>query len=186
MKRILKVVLVVAIIYGIFISGFFIRNLLLHREIERLENIVSTNEETIRQYAFANGDRTDEQSKTDIKFMQYVFNEIFTFYDLEDFKRAKKNATEYGLPESFVESFYDTSELSSSVYSEAMLDVMCKYESSDFYLLERSEGIGYYFGLIELNTVKYNTTFSIAVFVSIRDSGDETERIQSIVYYNID
>ncbi len=186
MKRVLEIIVFITVVCAVMSAGFFIRNLLLDRKIEQLETTLATNNETIKSYAYDNARKTDLQSETDIKFMQYVFDEIFTFYDIEDFKRARNNALAYGFPESFVNNFYDMSELASSMYTEAMLDIMCKYESSEFYLLDRYDGVGYYFGVITLNTVKYNTSFPIAVFVSISDSGDETERMQSIVYYNVD
>ena len=111
---------------------------------------------------------------------------VLEVVDLEGFEKARSIAIDYNLPTSFVNSFYDTSELS-GIYAESMLDIVCKYNSAEIYFLDREEDVGYYYATVKLDTVKYvNSQIEFGFFIAIQDHGDEFERIKSLIYYNID
>lgn len=182
--KILKVIIVIAVISIASIIGFFIRNAYLDKQIAILEN-ECLQKQAIAESMLTEINLTDEQSVQDKEFLETMFNEIFTFYDMDGFDNARINAVCYGLPQRFIDRFYDTSELSSSLYAEAMLDVMCKYDSSSLYLLDRDDDTGYYLAKVTLDSVKYNSSFEIAIFVSLAESGDENQRIRAMTYYYI-
>lgn len=129
---------------------------------------------------------SDDQSSYDKKFMNAVFERIFTFYSYDDFLEARSQAeTYYKLPSNFINRFYDTTELS-GLYAEDILDIVCEFVSADFFLLDREEDVGYYYAVIELSTVKYSTSsIKMAFFIALADHGEDGERFRSIVYYNV-
>lgn len=182
MKKIVRIAIVIIVIMIFSVVGFGIRCIILNNKIAILED------EYRRKQAIADSmkrsiDVSDSHSEQDRIFLENMFGEIFTFYDISEFRDAKVNAKSYNLPEAFIARLYDTTELSSSAYAESMIEVMCKYDSSDLYLLGRSNDIGYYVAIVNLKTV--NSSFRLALFITLADSGDLNERVKSIVYYNI-
>ena len=181
--KILKIFIVIFAITIMSFIGFGIRNRILDNKIKSLTNTYNTKQATADSI-YSEINISDAQSESDLVFLELMFSEIFTFYDLDDFKDAKENAKQYGLSDDFVDRFYDMSELNESAYAESMLDVLCKYSSSDLYLIERRGNIGYYIAVVTLDTVKYNNSFDIVLFLTLTDSGEENERVRSIIYYD--
>lgn len=182
MKKIIKVVIVILALTIFSVAGFGIRSVILDNNIKALESEYSRLQ-AITDNLRREIDASDSRSSQDKIFLDNMFGEIFTFYDINEFRDAKVNAKSYGLPEAFIEKLYDTTELSSSAYAESMINVMCRYDSSDLYLLGRNDNVGYYVAIVNLKTV--NSSFSLALFITLADSGDLNERVKSIVYYNI-
>jgi len=183
MKPILKIIIVIFSITIFSLTGFGIRNIILDKKIKVLETEYSKNC-TIADGMAAEIDASDSKSKQDKAFLDNMFDEIFTFSDISEFKDAKMNAKSYNLSEDFIERLYDMSEYTSSAYAETMLSVMCKYDSANLYLLGRNGNIGYYVADVNLKTVKYTSEFRLILFITLADSGDLNERVKSIVYYN--
>lgn len=181
--KILKIFIVIFAITIASFIGFGIRSRILDNKIKSLTNTYNIRQATVDNI-YAEINISDAQSERDRAFLEMMFSEIFTFYDIDDFKAAKDNAKHYGLSDDFINRFYDMGELNDSAYAEAMLDVLCKYESSDLYLIERRDNIGYYIAVVTLDTVKYNNSFDIVLFLTLADSGEENDRVKSIIYYN--
>lgn len=185
MKQFLKIGIVIFLLtIGSFL-GMFLRLKLLDDQIKSLQDKHERIQEIADELVSA-ALHTDSQSKTDITYMNTVFEHIFTFYDLDGFEKAKQEAIEYGLPVSFVNRFYDTAELTGA-YAEAMLDVMCKYNSADFYLLDRQGDEGIYYAVVVFDTVKYsNSQFKIAFFIGLKDHGSEVDRFTFVDYFSLE
>ena len=183
MKPILKIIIVIFSITIFSLTGFGIRNIVLNKKIKALETEYSKNC-TIADGMAAEIDASDSKSEQDRAFLNNMFDEIFTFSDISGFKDAKVNAKSYNLSEDFIDRLYDMSEYTSSAYAEAMLSVMCQYDSADLYLLGRNGDTGYYVADVSLKTVKYTSEFRLILFITLADSGDLNERVKSIVYYN--
>ncbi len=185
MRKELKLIIAIAVVGVIFAVGFGIRFMFLDREIDRLNNelaqrtIVMTNMQSTAGL-------TDLQFEADKKFLDEMFGDIFTFHNENEFDGAKQNAETYALPSNFISVFYDKTELTDNIYGDAMLDILCEYSSSDLYLLDRQDNIGYYYAVVTLDTVKYNSDFRLGLFISLADSGDICDRVGSLVCYSID
>lgn len=179
---IIKFIVPVAAVLCVFIVGAVIRHIYLSNQIKELaayfETLNSQADEMEQQINIS-----DAQSKTDKAFLDIMFDDIFTFYSEDDFDGAKQMAESYNLPKNFVESFYDKSELNSG-YAE-MLDIMLKYDSCDLYLIERSNSVGYYIAVVNLDLVKYSDKIQMAFFIALGENGDISERVYSMACYNI-
>ena len=184
MKKILVVISIIAIAAIIAIIGFIFREKVYDNRIAELEEEYNRIQATAES-VFLEINLTDLQYEKDKDFLDTMFDEIFTFYSIDDFNVAKTDAKSYGLPDGFINRFYDTTDYTSSLYGEAMLKVMCRYDASDLYLLDRQDNVGEYLAIVTLNNVEYNSTFKLALFISLADSGDMNERVQSMVYYMI-
>lgn len=183
MKKLLKIFIVIFAVTAVFFVSFVIRNRVLDNKIKKLTDTYNNRQVTADSMA-AEINMTDAHSEHDRAFLEMMFSEIFTFYDADGFEEARQSAGYYNLPADFIDRFYDTSELRDSGYAEAMLDILCQYDSSKLYLINRKDNIGYYVASVTLNTVKYDSSFDIVLFIALADSGDEGERVKSIVYYN--
>lgn len=185
MKKFLKILVIAAIALAMSFGGVLIQSAIYDNKIVSLQRQLDK-KQAIANDLIAKSRRTDAQSVTDKKIINGIFERIFTFYDLEGFEKARNIAVDYNLSTDFVNSFYDTSELS-GVYAESMLDIVCKYNSAEIYFLDREEDVGYYYATVKLDTVKYvNSQIEFGFFIAIQDHGDESERIKSLIYYNID
>jgi hypothetical protein len=185
MKKFLKILVIAAIVLTVSFGGVLIQSAIYDNKIVLLQRQLDK-KQIIADDLIAKSRRTDTQSVTDKKIISGIFERIFTFYDLEGFEKARSIAIDYNLPTSFVNSFYDTSELS-GIYAESMLDIVCKYNSAEIYFLDREEDVVYYYATVKLDTVKYvNSQIEFGFFIAIQDHGDEFERIKSLIYYNID
>lgn len=185
MKKFLKILVIAAIVLTASLGGVLIQSAIYDNKIVLLQRQLDK-KQIIADDLIAKSRRTDTQSVTDKKIISGIFERIFTFYDLEGFEKARSIAVDYNLSTAFVNSFYDTSELS-GIYAESMLDIVCKYNSAEIYFLDREEDIGYYYATVKLDTVKYvNSQIEFGFFIAIQDHGDESERIKSLIYYNID
>ncbi len=185
MKKFLKILVIAAIVLTVSFGGVLIQSAIYDNKIVLLQRQLDK-KQIIADDLIAKSRRTDTQSVTDKKIISGIFERIFTFYDLEGFEKARSIAVDYNLPTAFVNSFYDTSELS-GIYAESMLDIVCKYNSAEIYFLDREEDVGYYYATVKLDTVKYvNSQIEFGFFIAIQDHGDESERIKSLIYYNID
>lgn len=182
--KILKIMFVIALLVSVSFLGSFFYERSCDAKIAKLQTICEYKQRTV-DALIADAYKTDKQSEIDECYMDAVFDDVFTFYSRDDFDKARSSALEWGLPVSFVNRFYDTAELT-GMYADSMLDIMCKYDSADFYLLDRKDDIGYYFAVVKLDTVKYsNSRFELGFFIAIKNHGVETERFSSVVYYNI-
>lgn len=184
-KKELKLIIAIAAVGVIFAAGFGIRFMFLNREINRLNDTLAQRTEIMNSMQSVAG-LTDSQFEADKKFLDEMFGDIFTFHNETEFDGAKQNAETYALPSNFVNPFYDKTELTDNIYGDAMLDILCEYSSSDLYLLDRQDNIGYYYAVVTLDTVKYNSDFKLGLFISLADSGDIYERVGSLVCYSID
>lgn len=181
MKNILKIVfIIIGLVVFITISAF-LHGRSLDNQIEAYE-IRNSQLKKTADSLIADSHRTDEQSEEDIQLLDGVFQKMFTFYNITEFDEARDFAVRYNVPDIFVESFYNKSELS-SMYADSMLDVLCKYKSADFYLLKRDGDTAYYYADVALSLVKFSGSFDLGIFVSVKSCGDETERITSMIYY---
>lgn len=179
-KQFLKIIITAAAVIAIFIIGIRIRHIFFDREIEALRakaDSLTAAAENMKN----NMSLSDEQSKNDALYLDVLFKDIFNFTSIEEFEDAKINASSYGLSNRFVNSFYDTTELTGA-YAEEMLNIYCSYESSDLYLLDRYDDTGYYYAVVTLKTVNLRSSeIKLALFIALQDSGDN--RVSSIVYY---
>lgn len=181
--KILKIIIVIFAVTAVFLVSYIIRSRVLDNKIKTL-NDTYTAKQAIADNMAAEINAADSRSEYDRYFLETMFSELFTFYNLDDFKKAKENAGYYGLSDDFISSFYDMTELTDNGYAESMLDILCEYESSKLYLINRKDNIGYYVATVTLGTVKYNSNFDIVLFIALADSGGEHERVKSIIYYN--
>jgi len=183
----MKKVIILGALFFTFVSvafaGYFIQNAIYDNEISKLENDIAHKQQVVDE-KIGSMIKTDKQIKTDIDFLNYVFENIFTFYNLDEFKEAKETAVSCGLPDAFVERFFSESEFS-NMYADAMLDVMCKYDYADIYLLEKADGMSYYYATVKLDMVKYNRSFELAFFITLQDSETNSDRFVSVIYYGI-
>lgn len=147
------------------------------RELKTVLDKKQTIAAELKERAFA----SDEQSVKDKEYMEIVFGQIFTFYDLDGFKRARNLAADCGMPADFINSFYDTSVLD-DMYADTMLDIVCRYNSADIYLLDRDENTSYYYVNMKLNMVKVSGDIELSFFVTM-DNKATTERFLSVIYY---
>lgn len=182
--KILKVVIVIFAVTAIFLVSFAVRNRVLDNKIKMLNDIYAA-KRAIADSMAAEIDAADSRSEYDKTFLETMFSKLFTFYSIDDFKEAKKIAGYYNLSDDFINSFYDMTELTDNGYAESMLDILCEYDSSKLYLINRKDNIGYYVATVTLSTVKYNSNFDIVLFIALADNGGEHERVRSIIYYNI-
>ncbi len=184
MKRFLIIFLVIASLVALPFAGLGIQSLIYDNQIAEL-TAVTEHKQAVADKLIADTHRVDAQGIADAELMIALFDKIFTFYDIEEFEQARAYAVESGLPASFVNNFYSTAELS-GMYADAMLDVICKFDSADIYLLDRDGSIGYYYVVVNLDTVKYvNSRFRLAFFITMDSLATETERFVSMLYYNI-
>lgn len=182
--KVFRMLIVLIPICVILFGGIAIRSVLLDKQIASLEGTCEVKQSVIDKL-MAQAFHTDEQSVSDKKYMETAFSRIFTFYNMDEFDAARDRAIGYGLPKDFVNCFYDKSEMS-SIYAESMLDVMCKFKSADFYLLDRDETTAYYYADVKLDTVKYSdSVIELGFFIALRNEGIDTERFASVVYYDI-
>lgn len=129
-------------------------------------------------------DLTDIYYANDKAFLDRMFDDIFTFYDENGFYGAREQAKAYGLPEGFIDLFYDTTELTGAFTN--MLDIICQYNSSDLYLLDRQDGIGYYVAIVDLDMVKYQESIQIGIFIALsEDDNSDFGRVKSMIYYEM-
>lgn len=175
------IIFIVAVI--VLVSCFLLQHLIFDNKIEQLTAIRDMKQTVVQDYA-SDVYQTDTQSVADKQLLTSVFEKAFTFYNMDDFEAARAFAVSCNLPADFIECFYDTAELS-DIYAQSMLDIICKYDSSDIYLLDRADGVAYYYAVVTLDTVKYtNGTFKLAFFIALRD--DLTDRFASFVYYDVE
>ena len=184
MKIFIRILCVVAVISALSFLGSVLYEKQLDNKIGQLEAACEQKRAVVNSMIAA-AYHTDEQSEDECEILEKIFENIFTFYDMEDFNAAREAAVSYGLPDDFVNAFYSKDELS-NMCAESMIDVMCRYDSSEIYLLDRSDNIGYYYAVVTLNPVKYGGQFFIGVFVSLETNSDDSKRIASFVYYNIE
>lgn len=180
-KRSLIYTIVIIFAVILFAVSMILQGRSYDKQIEQLSETYAEKQQEADNLV-QNVDIVDEQLQKDKAFLEIMFDEIFTFHDIDEFDGAMQNAMTYNLSDRFIANFYDKSELNGG-YADALLDVLCEYDSSELYLLERSNNIGYYVADVTLDTVKYNSSFRIILFIAIADSGDVNERIQSIIYY---
>lgn len=184
MKRFFQLLIIMGVVIVVSFNGFVIQNKIYDDRISSLA-LVRDEKQNIAHDLIQKALHTDTQSSIDKQFLNQVFRDIFTFYDMDGFYQARNAAVEYGMPSDFVNSFYDTSELDNQ-YAESMIDVICQYDSADFYLLDRSDDIGYYYVTVKLDTVKYTSgRFELGFFIDLKSSGNEFDRFESVIYYNI-
>lgn len=184
MKKVLSVIVVIVIIVALCFGGAMVQTRIYDDRISVLTSL-RDDKQSVVDDMIKTAYHADTQNETDVKYMNGVFDRIFSFYDIDSFKKAKAVAVDYGMPTDFVNSFYDTTELS-SMYAEAMLDIICQYSSADFYLLDRSEDIGYYYVTVKLDTVKYSSgRIELGFFIALQDHGADDEKFKSVIYYNI-
>lgn len=184
MKRFLIIFLVIASLVALPFVGLGVQSLIYDTQIKELESVVE-HKQVVADKLINDTYRVDAQSASDIELMMAMFDKLFTFYDINEFKKAKAYAVESGLPANFVNNFYSTAELS-GMYADAMLDVICQFDSADIYLLDRDDNIGYYYVVVNLDTVRYaNSRFQLAFFITMDSLAYETERFVSMLYYNI-
>lgn len=184
MKNVLKIVCIIAALAAVIAVSAVLRSKSLDRKIAEL-TIERDDLQIVANDMIADSHRTDKQSAEDIQLLEGVFRNMFTFYNMEEFDAARDFAVRYNVPEIFVESFYSKSELS-NMYAESMLEILCRYDSSDIYLLKRDGDTAYYYADVTLNMVKYSGSFDLGIFVSVKSYGDETERITSMLYYYVE
>lgn len=182
MKKITTIICVIVPIIIVILIGFGFRTMFLNRKIAALTETLNQ-KQAIVDSMISEIDMQDKQCNDDISFLNIMFDEIFTFYDIDDFMTAKQNAVDYGLSNAFVDNFYDTRELYQNAYAEQLLSVLCKFESADYYLLGRKDGTGFYAVPVKLSTVKNGGYVNIVLFLTINETGDLDERVSSIVYY---
>ena len=68
------------------------------------------------------------------------------------------------------------------MYADTMLDIVCRYDSADIYLLDRDENTSYYYVNMKLNMVKVSGDIELSFFVTM-DNKAITERFLSVIYY---
>lgn len=180
-RNVLKIFVIIMAVCVVMILTAVLHSKSLDKQISKLEE-QRTELQTIANDVIAESRHIDSQSQSDIKLLEEVFSNMFTFYNEDDFDAACEYARRHGVPELFVSSFYDKSELG-SMYADAMLDILCHYESADIYLLNRNDEAAYYYADVTLNMVSYDSTFNLGIFVSLKNDGVETERITSMLYY---
>ena len=130
MKNFLKIVCVILPVAVMAFIGFGLRTMFLNRRIAELTETYN-HQKAIADSMVSAINVSDTQSVSDISFMNVMFDEIFTFYNVDDFRTAKQSAKEYGLPDIFIDRFYDMSELNEYAYAESLIDVMCSFSSAD-------------------------------------------------------
>lgn len=183
MKNILKILCIPVIFVVIIAVCAVLHNKSLEKTINEL-TVKRDELQIIADEMIADSHRIDAQSIEDIQLLDGVFSKMFTFYNMEEFDAARDFAVEYNIPEVFVDAFYNKKELA-NMYTDSMLEILCRYDSSDIYLLKREDDTAYYYATVTLNTVKYSGSFDLAIFVSVKSYGDERERITSMLYYYI-
>lgn len=177
MKHII-VYTILAIIVSV--AGYFIQDRLNNAKIENLTAERDKKQNIVVEMKQA-AELADEQSTKDKAYIDAVFKQIFTFYNRDGFKHARNTAVDYGLPADFINRFYDAETLS-DMYADTMLDVMCEYDSSNIYLLDRDDDFSYYYADVRLNMVKFSGTISLSFFITI-DNDANAERFASIIYF---
>lgn len=180
--KIPKPVRFVSVVIAASIIGACVRSSILNSEIKKLEtqrDEISTTLESL----ISNTSLSSSNYINDKKYFELMFNEIFTFYNIDDFDNAKRTAYEYGLPESFVESFYNKKELTNSDYTGASIDVVCKYDSAEYFLLQETDsGERYYMINVKLDMVKFNYLINLMFFIEVTNG---ESRVKSMIYYTL-
>lgn len=177
MKRII-VYMILAMIVSV--AGYFIQGCLNDAKIDKLTAECDKKQNIAAEMKQA-AELADEQSMKDKAYIDAVFKQIFTFYNLDGFKQARNTAVDYDLPTDFINRFYDATTLS-DMYADTMLDVMCEYDSSNIYLLDRDDDFSYYYADVCLNMVKFSGTISLSFFITT-DNDVNAERFASIIYF---
>lgn len=177
MKRLI-VIIVSVIVLGIVC--YFIQTNSYDSQIAELKAVLDAKQTVaaeLKEKAFA----ADEQSVKDKAYMEAVFGQIFTFYDLDGFKRARNLAADCAMPVDFINSFYDMTTLD-DIYADTMLDIVCRYDSADIFLLDRDENVSYYYVNMRLSMVEVSGNIEMSFFITM-DNKATTERFLSVIYY---
>ena len=179
MKKI-RIFVCIIVTAAIFVGGYVIKLNLYDERIADLTTIRS-NKQSVADSLKERAQVIDEQSKTDKAYIESVFGQIFTFYDLDGFKRARNLAADNAMPADFINSFYDMTTLS-DIYADEMLDIVCRYDSADIYLLDRDEHMSYYYADVKLSLVKYSGTIELSFFITVNNDAG-ADKFASIIYY---
>lgn len=177
--RIFVYILVTA---AIFVGGYVIKLNLYDESIAALTSVRDDKQSVVNDLK-EQAQVIDEQSKADKTYIESVFGQIFTFYDLDGFKRARNLAADNAMPADFINSFYDMTTLS-DIYADEMLDVVCKYDSADIYLLDRDEHMSYYYANVRLSLVKYRGTIELSFFITVNNDAG-ADKFESVIYYEV-
>lgn len=175
-----RLIILLALIVVLGVVCYFVQIFSYDNQIRKLKTVLDEKQAVateLKEQAFA----LDEQSVADKEHMEAVFGQIFTFYDLDGFKRARNLAADFGLPADFINGFYDMSVLD-DIYADTMLDIVCRYDSADIYLLDRDNDTSYYYVNMTLNMVKVSGDIKMSFFVTM-DNKATTERFLSVIYY---
>lgn len=175
-----RLIIILASIVVLGVVCYFVQMFSYDNQIRKLKTVLGEKQAVateLKEQAFA----LDEQSVADKEYMEIVFGQIFTFYDLDGFKRARNLAADFGMPADFINSFYDMSVLD-DIYADTMLDIVCRYDSADIYLLDRDDDTSYYYVNMTLNMVKVSGDIKMSFFVTM-DNKATTERFLSVIYY---
>lgn len=177
---IIKITAIVLALITIILIGFGLKCHDLDNKIRQLSSIdTAKSAELVQMRADAHVIK-DNRAENDINYLNSVFSDIFTFYDLEGFNTAKGLAIDYNFPEAFVYNLFDTAEIDQSLYAESMLKIACQYNNSDIYLLEKKDNY-YYICKINISLVEYDAAFSLILFIELSDDIDN--KIVSATYY---
>lgn len=172
------VILLIASLIGFEINKKYLDDQIKSLEAQR-DNLQVTYNTLLMQEDF-----TDVYYAKDKAFLDEMFDDIFTFYDEDEFYGAREQAKAYGLPDGFIDLFYDTTELTGAFVN--MLDIICQYNSSDLYLLDRQDGIGYYVAIVDLDMVKYQESIQIGIFIALsEDDNSDFGRVKSMIYFEM-
>lgn len=182
MRGVMRLLGILLVVVLIFYGGFAIKYKMLQDDIAQLSETLENSRYKLNA-SRASANLSNERYESDKKYLDVVFNDIFTFYDLSEFEDCRRNALDYNFSSNFVVNFYNKDEFINNSYAEAMLDVMSEYKSCDLYLLDEYEdGVCCYMADIRLGMVKYNTDINMILFLELEPASSDT-RIKSSVYY---
>ena len=182
---IIKIITVIAVFVLIASVSFGIRCNILDEKIKKLSDIDSQKSAELEKMRIDACSVNNKRVDNDMKYLNLVFSEIFTFYNMTDFNNAKQSAVEYGLPDEVIYNLFNTYDFEQDLYAETMTKVACRYDSSDIYLLEEKDGNAFYIANIKINLVNYDASFNILLFITLSDGDDIDNKIKSAVYYQV-
>ena len=100
-----RLIIILASIMVLGIVCYFVQMFSYDNQIRRLKTVLDEKQAAateLKEQAFA----LDGQSVKDKEYMEIVFGQIFTFYDLDGFKRARNFAADCGMPADFINSLF--------------------------------------------------------------------------------